>query len=101
MKERNLLITLLSLTLLLAGAGLAQKADFPKQPDTLAMASEKTKELLLLMDPDKNGKISKQEWMKFMEAEFDKLDPDKTGELDPKELRQKMSRVSVRGSTGR
>jgi hypothetical protein len=39
--------------------------------------------------------------MKFMEAEFNKLDTDKKGELDPKELRQEMSRVSVRGSTGR
>ena len=32
------------------------------------------------------GEISKQEWMKFMEAEFDRLDKDKTGELTPKEL---------------
>jgi len=35
------------------------------------------------MDTDKNGKISKQEWMKFMEAEFDRLDKNKTGELSP------------------
>ena len=46
------------------------------------------KALLLLMDTDKNGKISKQEWMKFMEAEFDRLDNDKSGELGPKELLQ-------------
>lgn len=38
------------------------------------------------MDTDKNGKISKQEWMKFMEAEFERLDKNKTGELDIKEL---------------
>jgi hypothetical protein len=29
---------------------------------------------LLLMDTNENGKISKQEWTKFMEAEFDRLD---------------------------
>ena len=40
------------------------------------------------MDTDKSGKISKEEWMKFMEAEFDRLDKDKKGELDAKELEQ-------------
>ena len=29
------------------------------------------------MDTDKNGKISKQEWMKFMEAQFDTFNKDK------------------------
>jgi Ca2+-binding EF-hand superfamily protein len=59
-----------------------------------ALASANVKELLLLMDTDKSGKISKHEWMKFMEAEFDRLDHEKTGELDPEELSQ--SRVSVK-----
>ena len=45
------------------------------------------------MDTDKNGKISKQEWMKFMEAEFDRLDKDKSGELTPQEL--ELSKVRV------
>lgn len=57
------------------------------------MGSEKAKELLLLMDADENGKISKQEWMKFMEAEFDRLDRNNTGQLDLKGLR--LSNVSV------
>ena len=46
------------------------------------------------MDTDKNGKISKDEWMKFMSAEFDRLDLDTSGELDPRELLQ--SNVSLR-----
>lgn len=46
------------------------------------------------MDTDKNGKISKQEWMTFMEAEFDRLDKNKKGEIDQKELLQ--STVSVK-----
>jgi len=62
--------------------------------DKKALAQEHAKELLLLMDTDKNGKISKLEWMKFMEAEFDRLDKDKTGEIDPKELRQSKVQVS-------
>ena len=35
---------------------------------------------MLLIDTDKSDKISKQEWMKFMEAEFDRLDKDKKGQ---------------------
>ena len=36
----------------------------------------------------------KEEWMKFMEAEFDRLDKDKKGQLDVKELTQSKLRVS-------
>jgi hypothetical protein len=36
----------------------------------------------------------KQEWMKFMEAEFDRLDKNKSGELDAKELAQSKLQVS-------
>jgi Ca2+-binding EF-hand superfamily protein len=46
------------------------------------------------MDTDKNGKISKQEYMEFMAAEFDRLDKDKSGELDVKELTLSKLRVS-------
>jgi Ca2+-binding EF-hand superfamily protein len=57
--------------------------------------------LLLLMDTDENGKISKQEWMKFMEAEFDRLDKGKNGQLDVKELTQSRLRVSHFLSVGK
>lgn len=50
--------------------------------------------MLLLVDTDENGRISKEEWMKFMEAEFDRLDKDKKGQLDFKELTQSKLRVS-------
>jgi len=46
------------------------------------------KQLLLLMDRDKNGKVSHEEFMAFMEAEFQRLDKNKDGELDVKELTQ-------------
>ncbi len=46
------------------------------------------------MDTDKNGKVSKQEYMKFMEDEFDRLDRDKSGELDVAELSHSKIRVS-------
>jgi Ca2+-binding EF-hand superfamily protein len=57
--------------------------------------------LLLLIDTDQNGKISKQEWMKFMEAEFDRLDKDKRGQLDIKELGESRLRVSPFTSVGK
>ncbi len=49
---------------------------------------DEDKQLLLLMDTDKNGKISKKEFMAFMSAEFDRLDTDKSGETDAKGLKQ-------------
>ena len=78
----------------LVGTALAQKQATPKQPTKDSVAEEKVRQLLLVMDTDENGKISKQEWMKFMEAQFDTLDKDKKGELDRKELLQ--STVSVK-----
>jgi Ca2+-binding EF-hand superfamily protein len=53
------------------------------------------------MDTDKSGKISMQEWMKFMEAEFDRLDKGKNGLLDVKELMQSQLRVSHPVSLGK
>jgi hypothetical protein len=67
---------------------LAQsKASVPKPQSTVALGEGAVKDLLLLMEPNKNGKISKQEWMRFMGEEFDRLDKDKKGELDAQELR--------------
>jgi Ca2+-binding EF-hand superfamily protein len=60
---------------------------------SLALGEDDVKALLLLMYTDKNGKISKQEFMRFMEAEFDRLDRDKSGELDPKELTESRIRA--------
>ena len=76
------------LGLLLTSAAFAQKEPAPKAPDKVAIGEAEVTQLLALMDTDKSGKISKQEFMKFMEAEFNRLDKDKSGELDPKELLQ-------------
>jgi Ca2+-binding EF-hand superfamily protein len=94
MTRRGLLIAVMSAT----GAALAQKvpAPPPAKQDKFALANEDIKELLLLMDTDKSGKVSKREWMNFMEAEFSRLDKDGNGELDLGELRQ--SAISLRRS---
>jgi Ca2+-binding EF-hand superfamily protein len=78
---------------ILLGTAAAQKA-VPKPQNKLALGEDEVTQLVLLMDPDKNGKITKQEFLRFMEAEFDRLDKDKRGELDIKELRQTQSRSS-------
>jgi len=87
-------IAALVATWAMLGTALAQRQAFPKPQDKLALGENEVKQLLLLMDTNENGKISKQEWMKFMEAEFDRLDKDKKGQLDTKELEQSKLRVS-------
>jgi Ca2+-binding EF-hand superfamily protein len=70
------------------GNAAAQKASVPKPQNKLAIGEEGVKQLLPLMDADKKGMISKAEFMKFMEAEFARLDKNKKGELNVKELTQ-------------
>jgi EF hand len=87
-------IAVLVATWAILGTAIAQKAAVPKPQDKLALGENEVKQLLLIMDTDENGKISKQEWMKFMEAEFDRLDKDKKGQLDAMELTQSKLCVS-------
>ena len=72
---------------------VAQKASVPKPQDTLALGDDDVRRLMLLIDTNSKGKITKKQWMTFMEAEFDRLDKNKSGELDPRELA--LSRVQV------
>jgi Ca2+-binding EF-hand superfamily protein len=70
------------------GTAVAQQASAPKPQANLALGEGEVKKLLLLMDTDNDGKVSKQEFMSFMEAEFNRLDKKKEGKLDVKELTQ-------------
>jgi EF hand len=104
LRRTNIVLVIVVMAMLVApwampGTAVAQKAATPKAAtpkpeDKLALGEAEVKQLLLLMDTDKNGKISKQEWMKFMEAEFDRLDKDKSGDLDVKDLTQSKLRAS-------
>jgi 5S rRNA maturation endonuclease (ribonuclease M5) len=84
------------------GSAVAQqKSGVPKIPDRVALSADEVKQLILMMDTDKSGKISKKEFMDYMSAEFDRLDTDKSGELDVKELAQSQFRPSARPATGK
>ena len=49
------------------GSVLARSGGAPPQ-DKIALGEGEVKQLVLLMDQDKNGKVSEQEFMKFMKA---------------------------------
>ena len=81
-----LTILLAAGTVLVTAAG--QKSSVPKAQDLLTMGEVQVRQLLPLMNANKEGMVSKQEFMKFMEAEFDRLDKDKKGELNVRKLTQ-------------
>ena len=70
------------------GTAVAQNASTSNPQANLALGEAEVKKLLPLMDTDSDGKVSKQVFMSFMEAEFDRLDKKKEGKLDVKELTQ-------------
>ncbi|HMD50096.1 MAG TPA: hypothetical protein VKG79_13400 [Bryobacteraceae bacterium] len=78
--------SLCALIIIVETGAFAQKASVPKPIPSARLNQEQVRQLLVLMDIDKNGKISKQEWMRFMEAEFDRLDLDHSGDLDAADL---------------
>jgi hypothetical protein len=86
-RHKNALAGVTMAALLGAGIGTALgREQTPRAQDKVALGGPRVKHLLLLMDQDQNGKISKKEFMQFMQAEFDRLDKDQSGELDVKEL---------------
>jgi|SRR5579862_1391445 len=87
--KRKLKLAALAAALFLGtrGVGTVLGADNDTDKSKKVQAGyEETKDLLRLMDKDENGKVSKKEFMDFMNAEFELLDQDKSGELDVKEL---------------
>ncbi len=58
----------------------------------IIIREENSGRLLLLMDKNRNGLVSKQEFLQFMSKEFDRLDVDHSGELSLREL----SRIRLR-----
>ncbi len=96
----KILTPMLAVSLLAAAASsiapaVADDAPPPAAaPPKLATGITPLAQLLELMDTDKNGKVSKEEFMRFMEAEFDYADKNKDGELDPAEMKKLVYRMN-------
>jgi hypothetical protein len=97
MNRRDLLCGAAGLAAVSLGGEIAFAGQTEKPEDRKVVAGENpAKQLLLLMDADKDGKVSKAEFMAFMSAEFDRLDVNHDGALDVKELTQ----FGIRHMTG-
>lgn len=86
--RRIVSVTVLVAALTVLGTAAAQKASAPKSQDRLSIGEQNVRQLLLLMNTDTNGMVSKEEYMRFMEAEFHRLDRANRGQLNARELNQ-------------
>jgi Ca2+-binding EF-hand superfamily protein len=80
------LVALLGITLavgLVASDAIGQRVS----KRTAASAARDVQNLVKMMDADQNGAISKEEFMNFMSQTFDRLDTNKSGSLEPNEMR--------------
>jgi Ca2+-binding EF-hand superfamily protein len=100
-RQTKIVSVIIVIAMLVATGATLEAAVAQTKQDKLALAEGEVKQLLLLMDTNENGKISKEEWMRFMEAEVERLDKVKNGELDVKELAQSKLRVSYFISMGK
>ncbi len=105
---RKIILTVAAITATIAAGArvrtaMAQNAnatqDSKQKEKNLAAGEVEAKRLLLLMDRDQSGKVSRAEFMNFMEEEFQRLDVNKDGELDVQELTR--SRLTPHGGRQR
>jgi hypothetical protein len=79
------------------GSPYKQKSGDPTPPqrsDSDSLSDGEVAQLLRLIDVNNTGKITRQQWMDFMAAEFNRLDANKSGVLSPAELSRSRLRVS-------
>jgi hypothetical protein len=65
---------------------------FSASDRALTAGEEWTGRLLGLMDEDKNGVVSKEEFLRFMSKEFDRLDANRNDQLEHREIMRAMCR---------
>jgi len=70
------------------GSGSHSTAAFAASKRALAAGQGSTRQLIRLMDKDKNGVVSKEEFLQFMSEEFDRLDVNRNEQLERRELRR-------------
>lgn len=67
-------------------AAAASSPAFAVSTRGVAAGEAYARQMLQLMDTDKDGRVSREEWMRFMAAEFDRLDVNHDGYLSAREL---------------
>jgi hypothetical protein len=89
-------------TLLAAGIGtaIARESVSPRQ-DSVTMGQEEIQRLLPLMDRDKDGTVSKQEFTAYVDAEFARLEKNKNGDALLESARQREARPATFISSGK
>jgi hypothetical protein len=70
---------------LASSAGAPSASGFAASKPTAAAAASDVRQLLRLMDKDRNGAVSRDEFMQFMSQSFDRFDVDRSGGIDSKE----------------
>jgi hypothetical protein len=80
----------------IAGTAFAQKQAVPKPLDRIALGDDHTQQVSVSfeIDVNKNGQISRQDWMRLMATEFDKLDANRSGQVDAAELTRSQAGVT-------
>jgi Ca2+-binding EF-hand superfamily protein len=68
--------------------GTISSQALPVSKRTAVTAEKDVRQLMRMMDKDMNGVVSKDEFRQFMDQTFDRLDVNKSGTLEPGELRQ-------------
>jgi Ca2+-binding EF-hand superfamily protein len=85
MSKTRKLVALVGMSLIV---GSVSTAAFAVSKRTSGAAVSDVRQLLRMMDKDQNGAVSKEEFLQFMGQTFDRLDINKSGQLEPNELRQ-------------
>ena len=67
-------------------AGTVSTAAFAVSKRADAAAQSDIRNLLVLMDKDKNGTVSKEEFLQYMSEAFDRIDVNKSSQLERNEL---------------
>jgi predicted nucleotidyltransferase len=102
MSERRKRVVVLIISALfiigtMVGTAAAQREnDMPPITEHKAIVDARrneAKRMMLLMDTNKDGKVSKEEWMGFMEREFDRLDTNHDGFVDVKDMEKSQFQV--------
>jgi hypothetical protein len=90
LKRMNAAVGIAALAATCAIPAIAAERDLvtPRPQDKATLRQEAVEQLLPLVANSKEGTICKQDWLKQMEAEFDRLDRDKNGVLNVKQISQ-------------